>query len=292
MNTKLKNKIENLPQSSGVYFFYDKKEIIYIGKAINIKARVKNHFMQPSHRDNLFMEKVSSIKCTETNSEIEALILEANLIKKHLPKFNIVWRDDKNYFYVAIAKNKIGLPYFYITHQLNKSNVKGQLPNVSYIGPFIEGNSLKKTLKYLRRVFPYYTSGNHPKQKCTWCHLDLCPGPFLFENSHSLKASEGLREYKNNIQKLILVLRGQRKNVLNYLKKKMGNLAREKKFEKAGKIRDKMQALERIMEHSHIIDGQTASGHLTMDNWDKAKAILQKILGTKSKIERIECYDI
>ena len=186
-----KKNFNDLPKTAGVYLFYsssqilpkrkpqenakwrkgktwEDKELIYIGKAINIKDRVKNHFQQPSYRDNLFIDKVTKIDFIETNSEIEALVLEANLIKKHLPKFNVVWRDDKNYFYVAITKG--GKPIIFITHR--KEDLKTE-----YIGPFVEGNALKKTLKFLRKVFPYYTSKNHPKNKCTWCHIDLCPGP-------------------------------------------------------------------------------------------------------------------
>src|SRR3989344_5590053 len=105
--------LNELPKNSGVYLFYEgnpsspvssgRGNLVYIGKAINIKDRVKNHFQQSSYRDNLFIDKVSTVSFIETNSEIEALVLEANLIKKHLPKFNVVWRDDKNYFYVAIG---------------------------------------------------------------------------------------------------------------------------------------------------------------------------------------------
>src|ERR1035437_10109652 len=121
----------DLPKTSGVYSFYTKNEAIYIGKAINIQSRVKNHFYQPSYRDDLFINKVDKIGYFETNSEIEALILEANLIKKYQPKFNVVWRDDKNYFYVAITKSE--RPVVYITHQQNEP--------AEYIGPFVEGTA-------------------------------------------------------------------------------------------------------------------------------------------------------
>ena len=187
--------MNNLPKTAGVYCFMEGKETIYIGKAINIQSRVKNHFQQPSYRDNLFMDKVDKIGYFETYSEIEALILEANLIKKNQPKFNVVWRDDKNYFYVAINSEKI--PYVFITHQKNYQKTE-------YIGPFVEGTALKKTLRFLRRAFPYYTTKKHPKTKCTYCHLGLCPGP-----------NPDLTEYKRNIKKLILILKGKRNTVLN-----------------------------------------------------------------------------
>ncbi len=274
-----KNKINDLPKTAGVYCFISGKETIYIGKAINIKDRVKNHFQQPSYRDNLFIKDVEKIGFINTDSEIEALILEANLIKQHLPKFNVVWRDDKNYFYVAIAKNKENLPYVYITHQ--KDSIKTE-----YVGPFIEGSALKKTLKYLRRVFPYYTTAKHQKNACTWCHLDLCPGPELFENPPSPKATAGLREYKKNIRQLMLILKGERKSVFYALRREMEAESKAKNFEKAAAVRDRLQALERTMAHTKVIAGSDPAGS------DPAMVNLQKLLNMTNKISKIECYDI
>jgi len=246
-----KDRINELPKTSGVYCFYELNpnpstlNPIYIGKAINIQNRVKNHFNQPSYRDDLFMSKVDKIGFFETNSEIEALILEANLIKRYQPKFNVVWRDDKNYFYVAIARNKNGVPFVYITHQPSFAKAsEGQ--GHQYVGPFIEGVALKNTLKYLRRVFPYYTVKNHPKNKCTYCHLGLCPGP-----------DPDLVEYRKNINKLILILRGKRKKVLYSLKKEMSQLSKESKFEQASIIRDRISSLQQVMSHSNVIENSS-----------------------------------
>jgi excinuclease ABC subunit C len=303
----IKNKnFSELPRTSGVYCFATPKpngkggfDVVYIGKAINIQSRVKNHFSQPSYRDNLYIDKVSKIGYLETNSEIEALILEANLIKKYQPKFNVVWRDDKNYFYVAVAQNKQAIPYVFITHQpkthsvitlkkeiqildprFREDNKRGM--NTEFIGPFVEGTALKKTLRFLRRVFPYYTtlrhgSGQaiHPKVKCTYCHLGLCPGP-----------NPDLREYRINIKKLILILRGKRSTVLNSLKKEMKQLAKENKFEDAGKIRDRIYNLQQVMSHTSVIASEKDAR--TSD----VRASLGKILGIGKNISRIECYDV
>jgi len=258
-----KNELANLPKTSGVYSFISKNDTIYIGKAINIQNRVKNHFQQPSYRDGLYVDTVTKIGFFETNSEIEALVLEANLIKKYQPRYNVVWRDDKNYFYVAITKDD--KPVVYITHQRNDK--------AEYIGPFVEGTALKKTLRFLRKVFPYYTTKKHPKNKCTYCHLDLCPGP-----------NPDFKEYKNNIKKLILILQGKRGAVLNSLKKEMKQLSKENKFEEAGKIRDRIYNLQQVMSHTHVLESK-----------DFVKSDLTKslsgLLGLK-KISRIECYDI
>ncbi|MCX6719888.1 MAG: UvrB/UvrC motif-containing protein [Candidatus Staskawiczbacteria bacterium] len=274
-----------LPKTSGVYVFFTKNfkfqisnfklECIYIGKAINIQNRVKNHFSQPSYRDNLYIEKVSKIGYFETNSEIEALILEANLIKKYQPKFNVVWKDGKNYFYVAIAQNENRVPYIFITHQPNlDSRLRG---NDKYIGPFVEGVALKKTLRFLRRVFPYYSAKKHPKTKCTYCHLGLCPGP-----------NPDLKEYKKNIKKLILILQGKRNTVLNSLKKEMKQLSKENKFEEAGKIRDRINNLQQVMSHTHVLETRPVIRQGAPSN-DGAK--LAEIIGLKT-VHKIECYDV
>lgn len=273
IDLKLKNIINTLPKTAGVYLFWDSIEPIYIGKAINIKDRVKNHFFQPTYKDDLYIEKVEKITFIETDSEIEALVLESQLIKKHQPKFNSVWRDDKNYFYVAVENPKC--PIIYITHQ-RKS------PNTKYIGPFVEGNALKKTLKFLRKVFPYYTTAKHPKNACTWCHLGLCPGP-----------NPNLADYKKNIKKLSLILEGKRKTVLYSLKKEMAGLSLQNKFEEAAKVRDKISALEQVMAHTHVIEDQKPKNQsLTNEKWIKTEKLLQEILQTQKPISKIECYDI
>ena len=260
-----KSKLNLLPKTAGVYAFYGKKELIYIGKAINIKNRVKNHFQQPSYRDDLFVGQVDRIGFIETNSEIEALILEANLIKKYQPKYNVVWRDDKNYFYVAISQNNKRIPYIFITHQPKKFRIQNSEFRIQYIGPFVEGTALKKTLRFLRKAFPYYTSDKHSKNKCMYCHLDLCPGP-----------NPNLKDYNNNIKKLILILKGKRNAVLNSLKREMRQLSKKNKFEEAGKIRDRIYNLQQVMSHANVIEVPSS----------KFQVSSYRLSG------RVECYDV
>lgn len=284
-----KSKLNELPKTPGVYCFISrspkaksyklKANPIYIGKAINLRDRVKNHFNQPSYRDNLFMEQVDKIGYLETGSEIEALVLEAGLIKKYQPKYNVVWRDDKNYFYVAFEKNNAGTPFVYITHQPHLK-AKSYKLKADFVGPFVEGAPLKKTLRFLRRVFPYYTSAKHQKNKCTWCHLDLCPG-----------AEPDLNAYKKNIKKLILILQGKRGAVLSSLRKEMKQLSKESKFEEAGKIRDRIYNLQQVMAHTSVISsGNEQAAFFTVAK--NTVTLLQGTIGLNKKISRIECYDV
>ena len=263
-NLKL-NKIEKLPRTSGVYCFQDGKKILYIGKATNIRERTKNHFQQPTLRDNLFIDKVSEVGYIKTDSEIEALILEAKLIKERQPKYNVLWRDDKNYFYVVITKED--LPRVLIIHQKKE--------NAEYIGPFIEGISLKRTLTYLRRAFPYYTSKSHPKGSCLWCSLKLCPGP------NPVKS-----EYQKNIKNLISILKGNSKKVLKDLKREMQKFSAYQEYEKAAKIRDKITSLERVIFHARVFEPQIEIVEA------RPQQILKGILNVKKEIKRIEAYDV
>ena len=265
-NLKL-NKIENLPKTAGVYCFKDGKKILYIGKATNIKERVKNHFHQPNFRDNFFIDVVSKVGYIKTDSEIGALILEAKLIKKFQPKYNVLWRDDKNYFYVEVAKED--LPVISIVHQKNKK--------ADYLGPFVEGRTLKRTLTYLRRVFPYYSTKSHPKGSCLWCHLKLCPGP------DPLKS-----EYQKNIKNLVSVLKGSSRKVLNDLKREMDRASLVQEYEKAAKIRDKIMSLERVISHARVFEPQIE----TEKGWADSQRTLQGIVKTKKQISRIEAYDV
>lgn len=276
-------KLANLPKTAGVYCFKDKKGIIlYIGKAGNIKIRAKNHFSQPGYRDNFFVNQVVKVGYIKTNSEIEALLLEARLIKKFQPKYNVLWKDDKNYFYVAVAKEEF--PRIFITHQpktvsgslylvsgIKKKkiqNKKYKIQDTRYVGPFVDGRSLKRTLDFLRKVFPFYTQPKqkHPKSYCLWCSLKLCPGP-----------NPDKKEYKKNIRNIVSVLSGKRLSVLKKIKKEMKEFSRMKDYENAAKKRDQIAMLEKVISHSRVLEPQ-----------------VEKLPKGKSKyfLGRTEAYDI
>jgi len=269
-----KKGISKLTKKTGVYALQQGKGFLYIGKANNIKKRVKSHFQKSNYRDNLFINKVNKIGYIKTGSEIEAMILEANLIKKYRPKYNVIWRDDKNYFFVGITKQN--LPRVFITHQIRQKTKKDKT-KVKYIGPFVNGTALKKTLKTLRRIFPYYTNKKHPKQLCPWCHLGLCPGPDAEE-----------KEYKKDIKHLISVLKGKSKSVLINLKKQMKSASNLQHYEKAAKIRDQINALQKTLSNARIFGEIEIKKH----DWKRIEKELKKILKTKKRISKIEAYDI
>ena len=254
-----KEKLEKVPKTAGVYALGAGKEILYIGKAVNLRERIKNHFHTSAYRDNLFIDKVTRVGWIETSSDIDALLLESQLIKLGQPKYNVMWRDDKKYFYVVITGDRF--PRLFLSHQpphrgtmrnhtrnhaekfLRSSALNLRIAKVqrgsAVIGPFVDGKAIKQVLRLLRRAFPYYTAKKHPQIPCPWCHLGLCPGP-----------RPNPKEYKRNIKNLEAVLQGKKTSVLKNLKREMNKASREQRFEEAGKLRDQVFALENIIRHS------------------------------------------
>jgi excinuclease ABC subunit C len=277
-----KTELSKLPQKAGVYLLYGDKGLLYIGKAINIRERVKNHFQQPTWRDDMFTGQVKKIGYIETDSEIEALITEATLIKKYQPRFNVVWRDDKNYFYISMSKEPF--PQIYITHQPKDS--------AESAGPFVDGKSLKETLKVLRKVFPFRSCRIIPKHSCLWYHLDRCPAPCTLD-SKIMDVPEIRnkieKEAKKNAKAILDIAKGKKTQVLKDLEKEMKEASKKRDFERAGKARDRIAALNRVMLNARVLESRAS---LPSPAGEKAQKILRKISKTEKFISRIECYDI
>jgi len=298
-----RGKVSQLPKSPGVYALKNGEEFLYIGKATNIRERVKNHFQRPTvmwEKSILLRQgfggqrKIGSIK---TDSEIEALILEANLIKKYQPKYNVVWRDDKNYFFVGITREDF--PRVFWTHQPKSiSNFKFQISN--FIGPFVDGKALKQTLKVLRKVFPYRSCKNLPKRPCLWYQFSRCSAPCLMESNvaKEINFEKKLKKgCQNNAKNLMRILQGEKIQVLKNLKKEMREASKIQEFEKAAKIKNQITALEKVLAHAKIFDWLGEEYLLTRSwpnyqVWKDVEEKLRKVLKTKKEISRIEAYDV
>ncbi|MDP2734910.1 MAG: UvrB/UvrC motif-containing protein [bacterium] len=270
-----KAKLAALPKAPGVYAFLKGKGVLYIGKAANLRDRVKTHFQQPSYRDNLFMGEVERVGYQKTDSDIDALLLESQLIKKLQPRYNVIWKDDKKYFYVAVTKDR--LPRVFLTHQPVLKEKQKKEERAEYLGPFTEGKSIKRTLSLLRRVFPYYSAKRHGPLPCPYCHLNLCPGPEPDAN-----------EYAKDVRKLDSVLKGRKTSVLKQLEQEMKTAAKKEDFERASTLRDQFLSLERIISHARLL----SPGVSPSVAWEGTEQELQKLFQTKKRISRIEAYDI
>lgn len=172
MTKGLKNTIKNLPKTPGVYFFKDKNEqIIYIGKAIDIRKRVSQHFFSQAKKERgwgntiIDYSKIKAIDFVPTKTEKDAIILESRLIKKHQPKYNLASKDDKNFLYTGFTREQY--PKVFTTRQPKKIKA-------DYYGPFIAGYETKQFLSDLRKLFPYKTCNNPTDKPCLYYHLGQC----------------------------------------------------------------------------------------------------------------------
>jgi excinuclease ABC subunit C len=229
--------IEKIPIDSGCYLFKDKKDnIIYVGKAKNLKKRLSNY----NRNNNLdiktkyLLKNTSSIDYVVTDNEIEAFILENTLIKKYQPKYNINLKDSKNYAFIQLTVEKY--PRIMIAR---KKIGKGK-----FYGPFVSAKERDYILYFLRRTFKIRTCNRIPKKACLRYHIDLCSAPCINEIT--------VEEYNDSINKIKMVLSGKSKELIKQMKKKMKINIKELKYEKAQKIKNEITALEKINEKQNM----------------------------------------
>ena len=272
MNQALQAKLKTLPRTPGVYFHKSASgEVIYVGKAAVLKNRVRQYFQDSRGRDNKTMALVAEIFDTdwiETESEVDALFLESEMIKRYMPRYNVLLRDDKSQMYVRIDM-KSDWPTVSFTR--NPAD-----DGADYFGPFYNGFALKKALRYLRRIFPYLTRQRRPGQSKLDEDLGLRP-----------KISDGSDAYKASLRKLISYIKGNRKVIAVELERDMKTAAGLHDFERAASLRNKLHAMQELQRRVMFGDKE----FLDISK-DKALADLAKLLGLKNIPVRIEGYDI
>ncbi len=303
-----------LPDGPGVYFFLRGKEIIYIGKATSLKDRVKSYFGKdliqtrgPILVDMVF--KADKIKCQATDSVLEALILEANLIKKYQPKYNTKEKSDKSFNYVCITKGELPKVITMREKELGifskkkkyarrhshsvlggqDISVRGEdsSEHISFsFGPYPNGSQLREALKIVRKIFPFLDD----KSKN---YLEFYRQINLVPDLNDKKL------YKQNIKNIILFFSGKKQQIFKNLKKEMGEYAKRHEFEKAGEIKRQMFALKHINDVALIKNTGQNSFERTSSQRDGArKAIFQQenmrgeSESTLSGVFRLEAYDI
>ena len=235
MSTKVKSP-DNLPNKPGVYIMRDETDtIIYIGKAKNLVKRVKSYFREKLDRPKtqILMSHFDSLEYIVTNSEKEALILEATLIKKHRPRYNVQLKDDKRYPYVKITSEQF--PRLVITRNVTKEGI--------YYGPFTDVGSVKQTVKFLKSLFKIRTCRNMDGP-CLNAQIDLCYAPCDGKISKE--------EYSEIINKIDLFFQGKYSTIVKNLKREMAEAAMNEEYEKAAVIRDQIASIEEIMEKQFV----------------------------------------
>lgn len=274
----LPKKVTSIPSSAGIYQFFDKnKKIIYIGKAKDLKKRISSYFKDKNlgPKTNLMVSKISDIKIIKVFSEFEALLLEAELIKKYQPFYNIQAKDDKSPLYIKISDSQVPL----ISTTRNEKPKRG----VFLKGPFPSAKTPKEILKTVRRIFKYCHHKN-PKRPCLYVHLGLCPYPY--------QSKQAEQEYVKNITRIKKLLKGKTKQLIRELKKEMHLLSKDQKYEKAGEIKREIEKLQFLVTTyrtpREFLEKQTLVDDLALS---KLK-YLRNILELKTVPKRIECYDI
>jgi excinuclease ABC subunit C len=233
-----------LPTKPGVYLFKDKEgKFIYVGKAANLNSRVRSYFGAPSNLSSKIQRLVSKIEDFEflvTNSEQEALILECNMIKKYTPRYNVRLKDNKTFPYLKIDINE-DWPGVYITRRVQKDGAR-------YFGPFASAGSVRKTLRLIKKIFPFRSCSKRingkDKRPCLDYYIRRCLGPCI--------GAVEKQEYDDVINQVILFLQGKQELVLRELNAKMQAAAQQLQFERAALLRDQIKAVEKVIEGQKI----------------------------------------
>jgi excinuclease ABC subunit C len=278
---------EKIPTSPGLYFFIGpNRKVLYIGKAANLRERVRSYFRaHVSEKVERLRQEATTLRIIPLASEIEALIQEAEFIKRNRPKYNVLLRDDKNYFFVAITKETF--PRIFVTHQpkqLRDSKVK--MRNFDVLGPYVSGRALKSTLRLIRRVFPYCTCPAPHRRTCLKTQLGLCPGYCC--NAAADPSAEEIRRYRRTIAHIKKILIGENRSLQRELERNLRNAVRQKRFEDAARIRDELEGLSRMLAHRGLLlpfeTKEIAAPSPALEE-------LQRILRLTVFPRRIECYD-
>ena len=243
MTDLVAEKLKLLPDSPGVYIMKDDHgKIIYVGKAIVLKNRVRQYFQSSRNHTPKVRAMVSHIADVETimtANEVESLILEANLIKKHRPRYNIRLKDDKSYPYVKVTVQE-DFPRVFITRRVLRDGAR-------YFGPYTNVTALRDSLKLLRRLFPLRTCRTMPERPCLEYHIKRCLAPCV--------GKVEAEDYRAMICAVLLFLEGRTDDVERELEQRMNAAAEAYHFETAARLRDQLSAVRTAAERQNIVTG-------------------------------------
>ena len=273
MDALLKQKLSKLPASPGVYFHKNAAgEIIYVGKAAVLKNRVRQYFQktQKDIKTEALVREIADTDWIVVDTEMDALFLESEMIKRYMPKWNILLRDDKTVSYVRISMQD-AVPYVSFTRTPMDDKA-------TYVGPFYGKTAVEKAVRMLRRIFPYYTKPYSGK-KTLDTDLGLTPGIEIGKTTP--------QDYKRNLRKLIKYLEGGREKLLKDLEKTMYDEAAKGNYELAAEARDQLAGLKELKRKIVFSDKE----FLDISS-DQALKQLQMMLGLEKPPRRIEGYDI
>ena len=273
MDPALKEKLKTLPSAPGVYFHKNKDgEIIYVGKAAVLKNRVRQYFHndEKDPKTAALVQEIATTDWVVVDTEMDALFLESEMIKRYMPKWNILLRDDKNVSYVRIDFTE-KVPYVSLTRQPLGDRA-------TYIGPFYAKGPVEKSLRTLRKIFPFYDRPYDGKKSLN-TDLGLTPGLEIGKSTPN--------KYKANLKKLERYLNGERKKLMSDLEKEMKDAAKKEDFESAAEYRNELMGLQELRKKIVFSDKEFFDL-----GKDEALSELQSLLNLEKPPRRIEGYDI
>ena len=244
LSEKLRQKLATLPTRPGVYLMHNATgQVIYVGKAINLANRVRSYFhasAQEHPKTRRLVAEITDLEWIITGSEVDALILEATLIKKYRPRFNVRLKDDKRYPYLKITAEDF--PKVLITRRMERDGGR-------YFGPYTSTGALRELLDLLRRLFPYRTCDRNitgeDHRACLYYDLKLCSGPCI--------GTVDQVEYRATLAQLARFMEGQTEKVVADLEQQIAEASESLKFERAARLRDRLVALRQVMQHQKIV---------------------------------------
>ena len=290
-------KISTLPTTPGIYIYKDSTgTVIYVGKAVNLRRRVKQYFEKKetlSPKTKQLVDMIAHITTTKTITEFDALLLEATLIQKYQPKYNMIAKDDKSPIYIQIPKTE-PMPRVTLARKPNEHNSK----KIFYAGPFQSTRVAKSILRSIRRCIPFCTQKIRNGKPCFYTHLGLCePCPSAIEKyDNQTDKKLGIQLYRKNIFRVISILKGNILPIIKELTIEMEARSKIEQFEKAALIRDRIEHMKKLLQthfdpelymHDMVTIGETI---------EREAADLHDILLTAypnvPEIHKIECIDI
>jgi len=275
--TKIQNSkpYQHLPMKAGVYLFRDESgNVLYIGKALNLKNRVKNYYRQKllNNRITNLLNEAKKIDYILTESEIESLLLEARLIKQYQPKFNVRLKDDKRYLYVGITKEK-----YSAVRLIRQPEKTDNL--LAWFGPFPTAQSIREILRLIRRIFPFRSCRKLPKSPCLYYRLNLCPGMCI----------QAVEDYPQTIYKIRLFLNGNISSLINRLTREMKKAAMNLKFEQANQVKQQIEKIQALLGQFKQIP-EEEKPHQQLEQLRRMIVRYQEF--DPFVIHRLEAYDV
>lgn len=285
--------IRDLPETAGVYVFYKGRKVVYIGKAVNLKRRIASYFdLDLETKTARMVSEASGLGVLKVNSELEALLLEARLIRLYMPHYNIAAKDDKHPLYIVVTREKYPRVITARRTDLEKESVGASF------GPFPSSANVKSVLRMIRRVFPF-SDHKLGKRGCLYSHIGLCsPCPSeILKIARKGESLKNQKKYSKNIQRVRAVLSGKLDVVKAELAREMQFLSKEERYEEAADLRNKIESLDYITRKRIPADFYIQNPNLYEDQRRREIKELAGVLESlglviTGSIRRVECFDV